>query len=601
MNHINKYAILITFCTSLINLNLKAEVISIKAKRIINAPITLNSENDIFYKQNSRILDNLLPGQMANGSSKTIFARGLETYHTKVEIDSIEANDPSAPNKSFNFNFTPSTINGSFQYLGPESNIYSSGLSASTVLYDTSTNLKNKNQINFSNGSYNQNKFSATVNNKIEVDNKILNSISYNLLANFDEAGGRDFSQDNGDKDGYNKKDYHAVIAGDLLRTHFKLVAHSFDYLENLDGNINPNGQYVEDPNRSLKSDIGLFGVFLENAISDRLTHKISYSKNRTIREEINPSDNFNNEVGSKEKYKGSDNWIKNSLNLEDSENSYFLEAQLNFGSESSYVKNEWQEFETNYSKTLYGIKGQKEFGSAYIFAGTTLLKRQSTRAAENYSVGPGFNLGENVSAQLQMSRNEEVPSLFQLNAPTYGNKFLSNEIIKSRSLSLIYKNEKTKIKFTPFISQIENRFSFNPETYQSTNSGEAQIWGIQNEFFTSWKILYFNLNSIYQKTKDKKTGKQLLRRAPFSTIESVVIMPSDLNSIGVSHTFKGKRDEFQGTLPSYNKWDLNIGHKIDDFVISLTIENFLNSKYQDTFETLPSERTFLGSIVWKI
>lgn len=587
--------------TLILSLNVRGEIVNIRAKRIMNAPTSLNSNSNSNYKQNNRVLDTLLPGQMASGSSQTIFARGLETYHTKMEIDGIEANDPSGPNKAFNFNFAPALTNGKFQYLGPESNIYSSNLAASTINYQTTINTKGQNQLSFTNGSYGENKFLAEVSDKIELNNNTVHYLSYNLLANIDQNQGRDLSQNNGDKDGFDKKDYHLVIAGKIKHSHFKIVGHNYDHLENLDGDINLNGKYTEDPNNTLKSNLTLLGLFLENTFSDMITHKISYSKNSTKRQAINFQDKLNNTIDKKDKFTGTDNWIKNSLLLEDEKNSYFLEAQINLGNESSTSKSNEQEFEARYSKTQYGVKAQKEFGGAYLFAGTTVLNRQSTKSAKNISIGPGINLNNHYNIQLQTSRNEEVPSIFQLNAPIYGNKSLGNEVIKSRSASISYKNDQTNIKLTPFFSSIQNRFSFDPISYQSINSGKAEILGIQTELNYSWKMLRFNFNSIYQKAEDKKTGKQLLRRAPFSTIESIELKPNDKNSINISHSFKDKRDEFQGTLPSYNKWDVNFSQQLSEFIISFTVENFMNNKFQDTNEVLPAERTLLGTITWKI
>lgn len=590
--------------TSIFFSNLKAEIIEVKAKRIKNSPTTLNSKTTSMGKYRNTFLDSLLPGQTAYGSNQTVFARGLDSYHTKVEIDGIEANDLSAPNKTFNFTFSPPTANGDYQYMGAESSIYANDLGPSNISYTTTFNHKNKNQLTFMNGSFGQNKFIAKVSDHIELDTKLIESMTYSFLGQIEELQGQDLSQSGGDKDGSSKKDLHLKWQGNKGPHEIQLLAHSYFFNENLDGDIDANGKQNENSQRSLKSDIYLLGVNYKNNFNDSSYYLLSLTENISKKNDTNRQNPYAINNVSQDIFQGQEQWIKNKYFYENKDNEYFVESHFNFGDEVLKTKTSYEQSHFRLSKQSYGLKGQKEFGNFFVFSGFTITNRENSKDGSNITIGEGIELNNRFKIQGQYGVSNVQPSIYQLRNPTYGNAGLKNEELETYSMIFSYtsENENLKTKITPYQTNITNRFSNDPDNnFKSINSGDAKVQGVQNDLSFTYKKIQLTHNNIIQDPRDLNTGKRLLRRTKFSTYETINYTISDNFSFLLGHTFKGKREEPQKSLAPYQRWDISAFFNFKEFNTSLSIENVLNKKYQDTFEVLPAQRTFLAMLSWTL
>ena len=125
----------------------------------------------------------------------------------------------------------------------------------------------------------------------------------------------------------------------------------------------------------------------------------------------------------------------------------------------------------------------------------------------------------ENSLLKLTYSTGFQAPSLNQLFDPTYGNKDLSPETSQSVDLGYNF-NAGSFFKSTTsiFATFLDNRLSYDPNTYINRNFGKAEIYGLEEKIGLIWfEILNQSLAFSALKTKDLSTGKKLARRPDFT------------------------------------------------------------------------------------
>ncbi|QOY52201.1 TonB-dependent receptor plug domain-containing protein [Candidatus Sulfurimonas baltica] len=193
-------------------------------------------------------------------------------------------------------------------------------------------------------------------------------------------------------------------------------------------------------------------------------------------------------------------------------------------------------------------------------------------------------------SANIGSSYN--VPTLYNLNDPTYGNKNLTPENTLSYDLSAEYK----AFKITYFNSKTKDMIDFDLNTWKYFNAtGETKIQGFEIEYNT--KINEdISLTSNYTLLDAKNSDDKRLQRRPKNSLKLALDYygVKDLH-VGINGEYIGERhssDDKQGTQTGkytvvnfVTNYDIN-----NNFSVYAKIDNLFDKYYQvvDGYATAP-------------
>ena len=175
------------------------------------------------------------------------------------------------------------------------------------------------------------------------------------------------------------------------------------------------------------------------------------------------------------------------------------------------------------------------------------------------------------------------IPTLFDLNDPTYGDENLTPEDTKSYDVSIGYKT----LKVTYFNSKVEDMLSFDPVTYVSTNlEGTTTLQGVEVEYSAnvSEDIL---ITSNYTYLSAKNNDNERLKRRPKDSLKlsADYYGVTDLH-LGINGEYIGSRyddDNEEGEQTGkYTVVNLVANYDINkNLLVYAKIDNLFDKYYQ--------------------
>jgi len=198
-----------------------------------------------------------------------------------------------------------------------------------------------------------------------------------------------------------------------------------------------------------------------------------------------------------------------------------------------------------------------------------------------NGSVAINYNFNESTRVVASYGTAFVAPSFNFLYFPFFGNPNILPEESESFEVSLLGNHESWSWRVSAFKTDIENLFSFDPETFLAANIGEAEIDGIEFELnarIASWDI---GVNADILSTQDVTTGIELDDRAEQTLAISAARRFGDLD---LRFDVRGESDRFdrQGTeLASYALFDVSAVYRLNDnFTVFANIDNVFDKDY---------------------
>jgi len=198
-----------------------------------------------------------------------------------------------------------------------------------------------------------------------------------------------------------------------------------------------------------------------------------------------------------------------------------------------------------------------------------------------NGSVAINYNFNESTRVVASYGTAFVAPSFNFLYFPFFGNPNILPEESESFEVSLLGNHESWSWRVSAFKTDIENLFSFDPETFLAANIGEAEIDGIEFELnarIASWDI---GVNADILSTQDVTTGTELDDRAEQTLAISAARRFGDLD---LRFDVRGESDRFdrQGTeLASYALFDVSAVYRLNDnFTVFANIDNVFDKDY---------------------
>jgi vitamin B12 transporter len=204
-----------------------------------------------------------------------------------------------------------------------------------------------------------------------------------------------------------------------------------------------------------------------------------------------------------------------------------------------------------------------------------------SGKAGLSYAIG-------SLSLDASLATGLKAPSLFNLYSPMYGDPDLQpEESVELQVGARLTLAKSSTIEVRAFQNRIRNRFGFDPVTYRSLNVARADIRGIEltlNQELAPW--LRFGMHATYLDGKNRQTGFALQDLARWKGGVKLGFDPSDRATVTLSFLAKSKRFSgqspssvfSQGYAPGFGRVDLAGDYRFDEaWSVFGRVENLLN------------------------
>lgn len=198
-----------------------------------------------------------------------------------------------------------------------------------------------------------------------------------------------------------------------------------------------------------------------------------------------------------------------------------------------------------------------------------------------NGSVALNYNFNDSTRAVISYGTAFVAPSFNFLYFPFFGNPDLLPEESDSVELSLLGNNNHLNWRISAYQTDIENLFSFDPDTFLAANVGEAELKGIEFEIGTEFSNWLINANLDFLSAEDKETGIELDDRAERTLSISA---NREFGAFDLRFDLKVEEGRFdnRGTeLASYGLFDVSGSYQFNDKLkLQANIDNLFDKDY---------------------
>ena len=197
-----------------------------------------------------------------------------------------------------------------------------------------------------------------------------------------------------------------------------------------------------------------------------------------------------------------------------------------------------------------------------------------------------------------QFGNSHQIPSLYQLSDIGYGNPDLKIE--QSQSYEAFFQIKKVGFSYQQsfYLTRIKDRFSYDPQTYQTLNGDRAEIRGIESTVaFQAESGVEFGTSYERLMTFAYETKKQLPRRPAYKHSGYIKISEFSLRGMWV-----GRSDDLDGVNSSYYDCDFLYQKNLSkNLTVTVSVNNLLNHHYYEVLGYSSKERTFFMQFEGKI
>lgn len=558
-------------CVSLLFINSYADDIVISAEKISK---NLNlSTNNISYISSRDIqrngwinLSQVLqsqPGVYMTGfgtgnNVQSLRMNGTQRGYSKIIIDSVEYNDPTDIDNSFQINQLDLSNIESIEVLkGSQSTIYGSDAIGGVIKITTKQSSKKDDSIILSRGSANMNSVQVLSNG---VSNE---SIKYSLSSLAQASDGiSSFNANrttNAEKDSYSKISLMGNLEAKVQTLTLKFQTHFLKSSTEIDN----FGSDLRDEDQSNFELMNYFLSVEKKVLDGQLKNELSLSQTNIHRD-------------SQGQYPTTNKGREQKINLT---TTHYLNSKITnlYG----------LEYQTLKSSDIFDFSNQitkSNSNLSFFAASTTLLHKTSldlsTRFENNssfsekmtYKIGLSQKFGD-FSVSSNFATGYKSPTLYQLNA---GSSNLDLKPIDSvyKDLIVKYQNESVLYTLTLYQYDFENQIIYENNRYENIN--KSLIRGIENSINVNIAENFsLNTSSTFQNTQNKDSQKYL-DRSPRLLFKSSATY-TNFASYNLEHIYIGDRND-SGRLPSYSLFNFTTAYKS----FKLTLNNILDKQYED-------------------
>lgn len=532
------------------------------------------------------------------GGNTALFLRGANAEHTVVYIDGVEANDPMAATRTFDFaNFGVENIDSIEIVRGPQSVLYGSDAIGGVILINTKTGRGVPSGfISAEGGSYGSSKESAVVSGGDD-------TAGYSFAVNqrdtdgFSSAG-RQYG--NTEKDGYDATNVSGKIeVAPSKLIDLSLVLRYSNARTELD---NFGGAYGDDPNRVIyDNNLASRAEIGTHLLDGKLNQKIGFSFTDQWYSDDNGADIAHpmdmvqsNYTGKMAKFD-----FQNIFKIADSVSGIVgYENKTEMGS-SSYVSESsfgpFVDILNDRSVTSNGYYTQATLdvgGGVSAIGGVRVDDHSKFGTKTTWKAGPVVKMGD-TKLSGTVGTGYKAPSIYQLYS-SYGNEDLKAEESTGWDVGIEQEfiNGDVLVGATYFHNSFDNLITFDPTTFISENINQATTKGV--ELYTTLNIvrdLSMSGSYTFTDTQDDQTDNELLRRPRNKGKLTLEYKPTRKLTMAVDGLFNGKRldNDFstfpasEVTLHGYASITVRASYRLTDhWEFFARGENILDKNYEE-------------------
>lgn len=189
----------------------------------------------------------------------------------------------------------------------------------------------------------------------------------------------------------------------------------------------------------------------------------------------------------------------------------------------------------------------------------------------------------------LRSALGQKFPSLDQLFGPFGGNQFLKPENLLTHEIGWRREYRSSKFVIELFQHRYRNQISFD-QNFQNINIDRSEVSGVetQQEFELSPTLTF---NNRYQYTDTKRTESRALLRRPYhQAFQQITYKPSENLNLRVQHRYVGTRWDYLSPQASIKMRGFSLINAVVSYQPSthdqfqLSIENIAKTEYQEIY-----------------
>lgn len=507
------------------------------------------SLNDVLQRYGSLYLTN-------QGPQSSLFLRGANSSHVTVLIDGVQVNDPSSPNRAFDFSKISLSSLKSIEILqGPQSIIHG-GDALAGVISLTTKDQGTKNRASLALGRY------QTLNSSVTVGARFAALKSQTTIDLLDSKGfslAKTAKSSLATADPRQRLNLTQQLSTDTLKFSLSLLQDKFSI------DRNSSSGYTDDPNDYSRDQQASLSLNYTKALTQNFKQNYLLGARQQKRETIQIKDDFH----SQEK---KDTFRSSLIDVKLDHSLFLGKHSSQFGVDFYLEKSKFPQKRQTQTKALY-LQQRYDHNHFFVSAGA----RVDSVVTQSFSVG--MTPYENAILKYHYATGFKEPSLFQLFDTNFGNPSLSPERSTHHELSWLHKGF---FQLAVFETRTKNLISFDPQSFVSINIGGSRVRGIE------WQSTLFNslahqisMDITALEAIELETKKKLLRRPERKWgLKWSADWSAQWNSF-IHLRWLSSRLEFDGTqLGAFSQVDALAKYRLDqDTQLSVKMENVFKAQ----------------------
>lgn len=494
------------------------------------------------------------------GSATSVFVRGTANSQIIVLVDGVRVGSASLGAAALN-SYPIEAIARVEVVKGPLSGIYGADAAGGVIQLFTKKGGQGLGAATASIGSDSLTEYGLAFNGGNDRN-------SFHISAQFEETDGIDSTSiltgGNGDRDGFEETAFS--FGGKLTltdRTVANLSVLYSDSTVDFDNTFGADTGFFTD-NKNFSSALN---------ITSRLSDRMSWSTTLGINEE---------EADTNSSFPSTFKTERDSLGTE---------LQLALSDNSTLTVGADYYEENLESTTEFPVSDRDNTGAfallqtqsgAFGFVGSLRYDDNSAYGSDtNGSLAVSYDFTGDVRAVLSYGTAFAAPSFNFLYFPFFGNPDILPEESESVELSILGNTGAFDWRVSAYKNDIENLFSFDPQTFLAANIGEAEIQGLELELNTRVAEWDLAVGLDFLSAEDKDSGTELDDRA-----EQTLALTASRNFGPLDLRFDVKledgRFDNRGTeLSSYGLFDISARYQVSpQFSVSANVDNIFDKDY---------------------